>query len=152
MGLSSHTTIPSAGIIDLCNQLCLIYDACIYRPALAIPRAAQGHDEDLLARLDTLYDALMTVSTKYRRWMAAMKHIGDDFTKPTMRRILQSPAVMQSILEFEGQLEAAMESVVQMELETASGGVGASAAEKRRREQVWKHGASVLHRGHASVS
>jgi len=152
MWLSSYTTIPSACAIDLCNQLCLIYDACIYRPALAIPRGHGPDDEELLEQLNALYDALMTVSTKYRRWMAAMKRVGNDFTKPTMRRILQAPRVLENILEFEGQLEAAMKSVIQMELETTSEGMAALAAKRRRKAQVWKHGVSVLHRGYASVS
>jgi hypothetical protein len=130
--------------------LCLIYDACIYRPVLAIPRA-QAHDEELLEQLDKLYDALMTVSTKYSRWMAAIKRVGNDFTKPTMRRILQAPGVMKNILEFEGQLQAAMKSVLQMELETSKA-METLAGKKRRKEQVWKHGLSALHRGHASVS
>jgi hypothetical protein len=117
---------------------------------LAIPRV-RDQDDELFDQLNTLYDALMTVSTKYRRWMAAMKRVGNDFTKPTMRRILQAPGVMENILEFEGQLEAATKSVVQMELETSEV-MQRLAAKRRRKEQVWKHGVSVLHRGHASVS
>jgi hypothetical protein len=117
---------------------------------LAIPRA-QAHDEELLEQLDKLYDALMTVSTKYSGWMAAIKRVGNDFTKPTMRRILQAPGVMKNILEFEGQLQAAMKSVLQMELETSKA-METLAGKKRRKEQVWKHGLSALHRGHASVS
>lgn len=49
----------------------------------------------------------MTIEETYRRWWKDVKELGDLYTKPTMRRILNSPAVMQQILENEGMKEAA---------------------------------------------
>ena len=81
-----------------------------------------------------------------------MHRVGEDFTKPTMRRILHSADVMQDILEFEGHKAEAMKSVLAMEVATR--GVLTSFMGKHRRKelQLRKHESFVLHRGHASVS
>ncbi len=123
----------------------------MYRPFLAIPRS-QVYDEVLLEKLDSLYNAIMTLATRYKKWMVAMKRVGNDFTKPTVRRILQSPEVMKGVLEFEGQLEVAENSIVQ--LETATTEVLATLTAKNRRNQqpISKHERSALHRGYASIS
>jgi hypothetical protein len=66
----------------------------------------RGHDETLMELLDHLYNSVMQLPTTYREWIRAMRRVGDDFTRPTMRRILRTPEVMKEILEFEGQKEA----------------------------------------------
>ncbi len=123
----------------------------MYRPFLAIPRS-QIYEEVLPEKLDSLYNAIMALSTRYKKWMVAMKRVGRDFTKPTMRRILQSPEVMKGVLEFEGQLEVASKSVVQ--LETATREVLATLAieNRRKQQQISTHDRSALHRGYASIS
>ncbi|ERF74158.1 hypothetical protein EPUS_08897 [Endocarpon pusillum Z07020] len=145
------TTMPSQLELDLWDQLCHIYDACVYRPFLAIPRS-QGYNEALLEKLDMLYNTIMTHATRYKKWMVAMKRVGNDFTKPTMRRILQSPEVMKGILEFEGQLEVAAQSVVQLEIATREVLATLTAKDRREQQQSSKHQPSALHRGFASIS
>lgn len=123
----------------------------MYRPFLAIPRS-QGYNEALLEKLDMLYNTIMSHATRYKKWMVAMKRVGNDFTKPTMRRILQSPEVMKGILEFEGQLEAAAKSVVQLEIATREVLATLTAKDRRKQPQSSKHERSALHRGFASIS
>jgi hypothetical protein len=106
--------------------------------------------------LDRLYNDIMTLRTKYTQWMDVMKRVGDDFTRPTMRRILHSPEVMKEILEFDGHKEEAIKSVVEMESVTrrALGKLNPNRQHRRREQQFRfrRHECFVLHRGHASVS
>ena len=111
----------------------------------------QRQDEVLIEYLHTLYDVIMTLATRYKQWITAMKRVGDDFTRPTMRRILHSPEVMRQILEFEGQLEAATKSVPQMEFATRTVLTTLNVKLRRKQQQLSKHQSSVLHRGHASL-
>lgn len=123
----------------------------MYRQFQAIPRS-QGYGEVLLDKLDNLYNVIMSLATKYKKWMVAMKRVGNDFTKPTMRRILQSPEVMKGVLEFEGQLEAATKSVVQLEVATREVLANLTAKRRRKQQQTLKHERSTLHHGYASIS
>lgn len=123
----------------------------MYRPFLAIPRS-QVYTEALLENLDSLYNAIMTLTTRYKKWMVAMKRVGNNFTRPTMRRILQSPEVMKGVLEFEGQLEVATKSVVQLEVATRGLLATLIAKNRQKQQQVSKHEQSALHRGHCFIS
>jgi hypothetical protein len=49
----------------------------------------------------------MTVGERYRQWWNDVKELGELHTKPTMRKILNSPIVMKHILELEDIKEAA---------------------------------------------
>lgn len=49
----------------------------------------------------------MTVEETYKQWCNDVKEIGDLYTKPTMRRILNSPSAMKLIAEHEDIKEAA---------------------------------------------
>jgi hypothetical protein len=118
---------------------------------LDIPRQP-GHDEALLEQLNSLYNALMTFRNTYKQWIDAMKHVGNNFTRPTMRRILESPKVMRQILEFEGQVEVASKSVIEMEVATKRVFTNLNPHDRRRQQQLSKRVSSMLHRVHASVS
>jgi len=64
-------------------------------------------DDNVQGALDAVYHALMEVEERYKQWWKDVKQLGNSYTKPTMRRILNSPTVMQQLLEFEGMKEAA---------------------------------------------
>ncbi len=138
-------------MLELSNRLCHIYDACVYRPILAVFRL-QTHDDLLIDFLDSLYDAIMLFPIRYKQWMIAMKQVGDDFTKPTMRRILDLPEVMRHILEFEGQIETATKSVSEMEYATRKVFTDLNRVNRRRQHQLSRREDCVLHRCHASIS
>jgi hypothetical protein len=57
--------------------------------------------------LGDLYNAIMTLQEGYRRWWKDMKELGDNYTKPTLRRLLNSPTAMQQISEYEAIKDAA---------------------------------------------
>jgi hypothetical protein len=112
----------------------------------------EGNDEALLDYLNRLYNAIMVLLTKYKQWTAAMKRIGDDFTRPTMRRILRSPEVMKGILEFEGQTEAATKTALQMESATKKIFTSVNEKNRRRHQHISHQERLVLHRAYASLS
>jgi hypothetical protein len=111
-----------------------------------------GQDEALLEQLNSLYSALITFRNTYKQWIDAMKRVGNNFTRPTMRRILESPEVMRQILEFDGQVEAASKSVLEMKVATKRIFTNLNAHDRRKQQQLSKRVSSILHRGHASVS
>lgn len=117
--------MPSPPVLSLCVQLSHIYDTAINHPMLAVFRL-RGPDEELVEVLDSLYDAVMTLPTRYREWMRAMKRVGDDFTKPTMHRILASEHVMATILEHQAQRKSAAESTSTLELARSATGTNQS--------------------------
>ena len=49
----------------------------------------------------------MTVEETYKRWWRDVKELGDLYTKPTMRRILNSPSLPKLIAEYEDTKRAA---------------------------------------------
>lgn len=49
----------------------------------------------------------MTIEETYKQWCNDVKELGDLYTKPTMRRILNSTSVMNLIAEHEDIKEAA---------------------------------------------
>lgn len=81
-----------------------------------------------------------------------MKRVGDDFTKPTLGRILHSPIIMRHILEFEGEKEAATKSVLEMERVTRRVLTSLNARIRRKQQHLSRHEDLVLHRGYASIS
>lgn len=83
-----------------------VYDAYVYHPALTLRRRGDC-DQLTQACLDNLYHALMTTEETYKRWCNDVKELGDLYTKPTMRRILNSTSVMKLIAEHEDIKEAA---------------------------------------------
>lgn len=123
----------------------------MYHPVLSVSHIGSD-DEPLLDDLDSLYNALMTLSTRQKQWISVMKYIGNDFTRATMRRILRTPEVMKEVLEFEGDMEVATKSVLQMESATRKLLMVANAKNRRRHQQRSKDEGLVLHRGSASVS
>jgi hypothetical protein len=111
-----------------------MYDTCVYRQRLANVRI-RDNDEGLIQLLDSLYDAIMTLPTVFKKWMMAMKRMGDDFTKPTMQRILHSPGVMKDIVEFEGQKQVAVKTVLEEELASRSVNTVFNTRNRRREQQ-----------------
>lgn len=101
-----HTCLPSRRERDLLNCLVHVYDAYVYHPALNFYQAVD-HNRSTQASLDDLYHVLMTVEERYRQWWNDVKELGELHTKPTMRKILNSPTVMKHILEHEDIKEAA---------------------------------------------
>ena len=90
----------------LYQHLTLVFDTYVYHPASVLFRTGD-YDKDVQSSIDRLYHAIMSVAEKYKQWCRDMRDLGDWYTKPTMRRILNSPAIMEQILEFEGMKEAA---------------------------------------------
>lgn len=101
-----HTCLPSRRERDLLNCLVHVYDAYVYHPALTSCQTVD-HNQSTQASLDDLYHMLMTVEERYRQWWNDVKELGELHTKPTMRKILNSPTVMKHILEYEDVREAA---------------------------------------------
>jgi hypothetical protein len=101
-----HTCLPSRHERDLLNCLVHVYDAYVYHPALIFCQTVD-HNQSTRVSLDDLYHVLMTVEERYRQWWNDVKELGDLHTKPTMRKILNSPKVMKHILEYEDIREAA---------------------------------------------
>jgi len=101
-----HTCLPSRRERDLLNCLVHVYDAYVYHPALMLCQTVD-HNQSTQASLNDLYHVLMTVEERYRQWWNNVKELGDLHTKPTMRKILNSPTVMKHILEYEDIKEAA---------------------------------------------
>jgi hypothetical protein len=112
----------------------------------------EANDEVLLDYLNSLYNSTMMLLTKYKQWTAAMKRIGDDFTRPTMRRMLRSPEVMRDILEFEGQMKTAANTVLQMESATREVFTSVNEKNRRRHQHLSNQERLVLHRAYASIS
>jgi hypothetical protein len=90
----------------LLNCLVHVFDAYVYHSALTFWRTVD-YDQLTRASLDDVYHALMTVEERYKQWWNDVKELGDLHTKPTMRRILNSPTIMEQIDEHEDMMEAA---------------------------------------------
>lgn len=101
-----HTCLPSHHERDLLNCLVHVYDAYVYHPALKFRQTAD-HNQSTQASLNDLYHVLMTAEERYRQWWNDVKELGEMHTKPTMRKILNSPTVMKHILEHEDIRKAA---------------------------------------------
>jgi hypothetical protein len=101
-----YTCLPSRCERDLLNCLVHVYDAYVYHPALKSCQPVD-HNQSTQASLDDLYHVLMTVEERYRRWWNNVKELGELYTKPIMRKILHSPAVIKHILEHEDIRKAA---------------------------------------------
>ena len=78
----------------------------MYQPAFTLFRAVD-YDQSTQVSLDDLYHVLMTVEERYKQWWNDVKELGDLHTKPTLRRILDSPTVMKHLIEHEEMKEAA---------------------------------------------
>ena len=101
-----HTAIPSQFERNLLERLVHIYDAQVYNPALNWMSRCDGEGR-VQESLDALYDVIMIVEEKYKQWWRDVRELGDNHTKPTMRKIFASPVVMQQLEHFEGMKEAA---------------------------------------------
>jgi hypothetical protein len=101
-----YTCLPSRCERDLLSCLVHVYDAYVYHPALNSCQKV-NHNRSTQASLDDLYHVLMTVEERYRQWWNNVKELGELYTKPTMRKILDSPTVIKHILEHESIREAA---------------------------------------------
>lgn len=108
-------------------------------------------DEAIDDLLDHVYNAIMMLPARYKQWMMAMRWVGDGFTKPTMRKILQSPDVMMNILESEGRHEQATQSVPEMEAATRQVFTTVNIKHRRKQQHLMRHGRFALRRGQASV-
>lgn len=105
-----HTQMPSRHERELFSLLVHVYDAYIYHPAL-ISYPIAYHVQKVQTDLDALYHALLTLEENYKKWWKNMQELGDSYTKPTMRRILDSPTIVQQILEYEDVKHAAEAAV-----------------------------------------
>ena len=103
---SRHTRLPTRLEQNLLTDLISVYDAYVYHPALSAYRD-QRQFGDLQRSLDGLYNVLLIVEQRYRRWWNEVKELGKKYTKPTLRRILESPALLQHIQSFEALKDAA---------------------------------------------
>ena len=96
--------------MELLSSLVHVYDAYVYHAALTLFRTVDC-DEDIQTALDAVYHALMEVEEKYKEWWKDVKELGDLYTKPTIRRILNTPTVMQQLVEYED-IETAAEAAI----------------------------------------
>ena len=98
--------MPSHHERDLLNCLAHVYDAYVYHPALNLFQKTD-RDQSTQAPLDDLYHALMNIEERYKQWWTDVKELGDLYTKPTMRTLLNSSVAMQQIIKQEEMKEAA---------------------------------------------
>ena len=104
--LNRHTRLPIRLEQTLLTDLISVYDAYVYHPALSAYRD-QRRFGDLQRSLDSLYNVLLTLEQKYRRWWNDVKELGKNYTKPTLRRILESPSLLQQIRSYQDLKDAA---------------------------------------------
>ncbi|KAL2434723.1 hypothetical protein ABEF95_003956 [Exophiala dermatitidis] len=102
-----YTALPSASELKLSVHLAHLFDAYVYHPFIRLPDLS-GIDLDIQARINDLYDGIMTLPHGYRRWCNAMKDIRHTYMLPLLRQMRESPVILQEIKDFEQAKSAAL--------------------------------------------
>ena len=68
-------------------------------------------DVDVQDRINILYDAVMTLLKNYQLWWNGMRDIRQNYMLPLVRKLQQSPDMLQEIVEARRLLEAVKASV-----------------------------------------
>ncbi|KAK4935278.1 hypothetical protein LTR10_023645 [Elasticomyces elasticus] len=108
--IAKYTALPSATEQRLLEELTYLFNTCVYQPFLQL-LAVQDINDSLQNQINELYNALMSLLSKYTSWWNGMEELTKGFMVPTLRAMRHAPEVLRQVKNMEESISVARAAV-----------------------------------------